>query len=69
MFVDFSKADRLPEDIRVWGDYGKSNTKDVCVCTNNVLKSATINAAIGVRRKAPTRCLRFIHYMCMWTAW
>ena len=71
LFVDFSKAyDRVPrrkmiELLRDLG-CGKRMLKAIQAmykCTKHILKSAIINASVGVRQGAPTSCILFIIYI------
>ena len=71
LFIDFSKAyDRVSRQKLV--DVLKSQgcgrvmlkaIKAMYSCTKNVLKSAVIDASIGVRQGAPSSCLLFIMYI------
>ena len=71
LFVDFSKAyDRVPRvkmisHLRSMG-CGKRMLlalHGIYKCTKNILKSAIISSAIGVRQGAPISCLLFVMYI------
>ena len=71
LFIDYSKAyDRvsrrkLIEVLRSRG-CGKLMLKALQAmysCTKNVLKTAVINASVGVRQGAPSSCLLFVIYI------
>lgn len=71
LFIDFSKAyDRVPrgklmERLRSLG-CGRvmlGAIKAMYKSTKNILKSATIDASIGVRQGAPSSCLLFVIYI------
>ena len=71
LFIDFSKAydkvsrRKLIKVLRSRG-CGKVMLKAIqamYTCTKNVLKSAVINATIGVRQGAPSSCLLFVIYI------
>ena len=71
LFVDFSKAyDRVPryKMLNVLKENGCGKRmlmaiKGMYTCTKHILKSAVINASIGVRQGAPTSCILFIIYI------
>ena len=71
LFIDYSKAyDRVPRHklIEVLKSRGCGRVmlkaiQSMYSCTKNVLKTAVIDATIGVRQGAPTSCLLFIIYI------
>ena len=71
LFIDFSKAyDRVPRHklieilkSRGCGRVMLSAIQAMYTCTKNVLKSAVIDATVGVRQGAPSSCLLFIIYI------
>ena len=71
LFIDFSKAyDRVPRhkliEILKSRGCGKVMVRAIqamYTCTKNVLKSAVIDATVGVRQGAPSSCLLFIVYI------
>ena len=71
LFIDYSKAyDRVPRhkliEVLKSRGCGKVMLKAIqamYTCTKNVLKTAVISAAIGVRQGAPSSCLLFIIYI------
>lgn len=71
LFIDYSKAyDRVPRHklIEVLKSRGCGRVmlraiQAMFTCTKNVLKSAVIDATVGVRQGAPSSCLLFIIYM------
>ncbi len=71
LFIDFSKAyDRVPckkllEVLRLRG-CGKVMLRAIqamYACTKNLLRSATVEATVGVRQGALSSCLLFTVYM------
>ena len=71
LFIDFSKAyDRvsrwkLVERLVALG-YGRLMLRAIRLmyrCTKNVLKSAIIDASIGIRQGTPSSCLLFVIYV------
>ena len=73
LFIDYSKAydrvsrGKLIEVLRSRG-CGRVMLKAIqamYTCTKNVLKTAVIDATIGVRQGAPSSCLLFIIYILM----
>ena len=71
LFIDYSKAyDRVPRQklIEVLKSRGCGRImlkaiQSMYSCTKNVLKTAVIDATIGVRQGAPSSCLLFIIYI------
>ena len=71
LFIDYRKAyDKVPrskliECLKSAG-CGRRMLKAIYVmyrCTRNVLKSATVEASVGVRQGAPSSCLLFVIYI------
>ena len=71
LFIDYSKAyDRVPRhkliEVLKSRGCGKVILKTIhamYTCTKNILKTAVIDATIGVRQGSPSSCLLFIIYM------
>ena len=71
LFIDFSKAyDRVPrlnliERLKSLGCRANMirAIRNMYASTKNVLRSATINASVGVRQGIPSSCLLFVLYV------
>lgn len=71
VFMDYSKAyDRVPRNKLLLylkslgcGKVMLTAIRNMYSCTRNVLKSATVDASVGVRQGAPSSCLLFTIYM------